>query len=89
MQIGNWRVIYNLNKLSNLNFSVDLNNKKGYINKMKNKKKDLNVMSFKGMYFLNIGEKYLGEDLIVDFGMKFELLKLRSCRLQFLSMNEV
>ena len=37
---------------------------------MKNKKKDLNVMSFKGMYFLNIGEKYLGEVLIVDFGMK-------------------
>ena len=28
----------NLNKLSNLNFNVDLNNKKGYINKMKNKK---------------------------------------------------
>ena len=27
-------------------------------------------MSFKGMYFLNIGEKYLGEVLIVDFGME-------------------
>ena len=48
----------------------NLNNKKGYINNMNNKKKDLNVMSFKGMYFLNIGEKYLGEDLIVDFGME-------------------
>ena len=31
----NFRV--DLNKLSNLNFSVDLNNKKGYINNMKNK----------------------------------------------------
>ena len=36
---------------------------------MKNKKKDLNVMSFDNLYFLNIGEKYLGEILIVDYGM--------------------
>jgi len=36
---------------------------------MKNKKKELNVMSFNNIYFLNIGEKYLGEVLIVDFEM--------------------
>jgi len=52
-----------------LNFSVDLNNKSRYINNMSNNKKDLNVLSFKNMYFLNIGEKYLGELLIVDYGM--------------------
>ena len=42
MQIGNWRVIYNLNKLSNLNFSVDLNNKSRYINNMNNKIEEFN-----------------------------------------------
>ena len=59
-----------LNKLSNLNFNVDLNNKSRYINNMSNNKKDLNVLSFKNMYFLNIGEKYLGESLIEDYGME-------------------
>jgi len=37
---------------------------------MSNNKKDLNVLSFKNMYFLNIGEKYLGESLIEDYGME-------------------
>ena len=53
-----------------MNFSVDLNNKSRYINNMSNNKKDLNVLSFKNMYFLNIGEKYLGESLIEDYGME-------------------
>jgi len=59
-----------LNILSSLNFSVDLNNKNRYINNMSNNKRDLNVLSFKNMYFLNIGEKYLGESLIEDYGME-------------------
>ena len=36
---------------------------------MKNK---LNVLSFEGMNFLNVGEKYRGEVLIVDFNMEGE-----------------
>ena len=47
----------NLNKLSNLNFSVDLNNKKGYINKMKNKY---------GINWLNIESEKDRKKIVID-----------------------
>ena len=54
-----------LNKLSNLNFSVDLNNKKDYINKMKIKtKKNMYVECFSGMSSSN---------MYVERGSEFEV----------------
>jgi len=54
-----------LNKLSSLNFSVDLNNKSRYINKMKNKLKEFNNRE----YIENNYSKEILENYEEDFGL--------------------
>ena len=55
----------NLNKLSNLNFSVDLNNKSRYINNMNNKIEEFNNRE----YIENNYSKEVLENYEEDFGI--------------------